>query len=53
MATTTLIEEDLGTYRGTSTHPHNGYYAGDFFAERRHPDSSTPQALLTLTTPKN
>jgi hypothetical protein len=25
-----IIEEDSGTFLAQSTHPHNGYYAGDF-----------------------
>jgi hypothetical protein len=29
MASTRIIEEERGTYRG-SVHPHNGYWAGDF-----------------------
>ena len=47
MATATLIEEDLGTYRGTSTHPHNGYYAGDFSAV---PFEAPDLSLLLATT---
>jgi hypothetical protein len=35
MATTAVIEEERGTYVGTITHPHNGYYAGDFRTARR------------------
>ena len=27
-----IIEEENGTYIPRSTHPHNGYYAGDFSA---------------------
>ncbi len=30
MASTRIIEEERGTYRGGPVHPHNGYYAGDF-----------------------
>ena len=30
MASTRIVEEERGTYRGRPTHPHNGYYAGDF-----------------------
>ena len=29
MAASITVEEERGTYR-RSTHPHNGYYAGDF-----------------------
>ncbi|MFC7495736.1 MULTISPECIES: hypothetical protein [unclassified Nocardioides] len=30
-----VIEEESGTYSGRRPHPHNGYYAGDFWADRR------------------
>lgn len=30
MAAQRFIEEETGTYRGHRTHPHNGYYAGNF-----------------------
>jgi hypothetical protein len=30
MASTRIIEQDHGTYAGSFTHHHNGYYAGDF-----------------------
>lgn len=33
MATSLNVEEEHGIYTGTS-HPHNGYYAGDFSAHR-------------------
>jgi hypothetical protein len=29
MAAALILEQDSGTWTG-STHPHNGYYAGDF-----------------------
>ena len=35
MAAWIVIEEERGTYVGTPRHPHNGYYAGDFFASSR------------------
>ena len=31
MAASLLIEEESGTYTTRFRHPHNGYYAGDFF----------------------
>jgi len=37
MAATTYLEMESGTAVGR-VHPHNGYYAGDFFSSR------TPQA---------
>jgi hypothetical protein len=39
MATSFIIEEEAGTYRGRR-HRHNGYYAGDFWAEHRDPDAT-------------
>ncbi len=42
-----IIEEESGTYSPRSTHPHNGYYAGDFSsAAIKQPDLRT---LLVLT----
>jgi hypothetical protein len=34
MATSRIIEEESGIYRGRRIHRHNGYYAGDFSAQR-------------------
>jgi hypothetical protein len=34
MATSRMIEEERGTYTGDRIHRHNGYWAGDFFADR-------------------
>jgi hypothetical protein len=28
-----VIEEESGTYTGRRRHPHNGYYAGDFWSD--------------------
>lgn len=33
MATSRIIEEESGIYRGRRIHRHNGYYAGDFSAQ--------------------
>jgi hypothetical protein len=42
-----IIEEENGTYTPRSTHPHNGYYAGDFSSVPfKQPDL---QLLLRLT----
>jgi hypothetical protein len=30
MAASMILEEDSGTYTARFSHPHNGYYAGDF-----------------------
>ena len=30
MASTRIVEEDRGTYRGAPSATHNGYWAGDF-----------------------
>jgi hypothetical protein len=30
MAASIVVEEERGTYTGTPSHPHNGYYAGEF-----------------------
>jgi hypothetical protein len=30
-----VIEEESGTYTGRRPHPHNGYYAGDFWTHWR------------------
>jgi hypothetical protein len=35
MASTRIIEEERGTYRGQFSHKHNGYYAGDFSTPNR------------------
>ena len=32
------IEEESGTYRNSSQHPHNGYWAGDFTEKTRPAD---------------
>ena len=45
MAASIIIEQESGTYSGR-THPHNGYYAGDFSAQRR---SSRPTPLVSRT----
>jgi hypothetical protein len=48
MTTSLLIEEESGTSTGWS-HPHNGYYAGDFshpLDPRRGVDATSLQALL-------
>lgn len=34
MASTRMIEEEHGTYTAECFHRHNGYWAGDFFADR-------------------
>ena len=31
MAASLFIEEESGTYTARCRHPHNGYYAGDFW----------------------
>jgi hypothetical protein len=42
-----VIEEESGTYTRRGTHPHNGYYAGDFSSVAfKQPDLG---ALLSLT----
>ena len=41
MAASLFIEEESGTYTARPRHPHNGYYAGDFFETSR--SSSTPR----------
>ena len=41
MASSRIIEEESGTYYARPSHPHNGYYAGDF--------SRQPLRLLTYT----
>ena len=43
MAAPLFIEEESGRYTARPRHPHNGYYAGDFFATSRS-DSSPPSA---------
>ncbi len=35
MAASLFIEEDSGVYTARPRHPHNGYYAGDFFETSR------------------
>jgi hypothetical protein len=37
MAASLIIEEESGTSRGW-VHPHNGYYAGDFWTDWRDPE---------------
>jgi hypothetical protein len=39
MAASLIIEEESGTCRAW-IHPHNGYYAGDVWADTRESDSS-------------
>jgi hypothetical protein len=44
-----IIEEEQGTYTRT-THPHNGYYAGDFSGTiGRTPTASTSASVLRTT----
>jgi hypothetical protein len=40
MAASMIIEEETGTYTRTHSHPHNGYYAGDFGSLSSRPDGS-------------
>ena len=42
MAATRIVEEERGTYRGAPRHPHNGYWAGDFFTARTRPTRPAP-----------
>ena len=37
MAASRFIEEETGSYTGQIRHPHNGYYAGDFFSQTSRP----------------
>ncbi|HJQ88549.1 MAG TPA: hypothetical protein VJ820_13935 [Propionibacteriaceae bacterium] len=48
MAAPLFIEEESGRYTARPRHPHNGYYAGDFFATSRS-DSSPPSARWVLS----
>ena len=41
MAASLIIEEESGTYTG-QVHPHNGYYAGDFWDRPNDAQASTP-----------
>jgi hypothetical protein len=44
-----IIEEDRGTYTRTR-HPHNGYYAGDFFGPAGRPAiADRPMSVLRTT----
>jgi hypothetical protein len=45
MATPMLIEEESGTCTGRQ-HPHNGYYAGDFFHRTKALEPSVPLRLV-------
>ena len=49
MAASILIEEERGTVT-RSSHPHNGYYAGDFRAARSQPQSLQVFALRAAIT---
>ena len=40
MAASLIIEEESGTCRAW-VHPHNGYYAGDFWTDWHAPDDRT------------
>jgi hypothetical protein len=42
MAASILIEQESGTYTGRP-HPHNGYYAGDFWGPRHGAQSPDPR----------
>jgi hypothetical protein len=42
MAASIIIDEELGTSDGY-LHPHNGYYAGDFYPSFTDTQSSTSQ----------
>jgi hypothetical protein len=44
MARGLVIEEESGTYTGRM-HPHNGYYAGDFFTS----SSATVETALSVS----
>jgi hypothetical protein len=36
-----VIEEEFGTFTGRTHHPHNGYYAGDFWTDWHATDDRT------------
>lgn len=46
MAATLTIEEESGVYSGR-LHPHNGYYAGDFFSGSSAPRADTQFHLIS------
>ena len=33
MAASMFVEEETGTFSRSQVHPHNGYYAGDFWTD--------------------
>jgi hypothetical protein len=46
-----IIEDESGTYTTRKTHPHNGYYAGDFVTVAfKQPNLNTLLALTRRTT---
>jgi hypothetical protein len=50
MATSIAIEEDSGTGTGR-IRTHNGYYAGDFFADRHQAPRHSPSISLQSARP--
>ena len=48
MAASLIIEEESGTCRAW-IHPHNGYYAGDFWADTLGPGQRRVPALTRRT----
>jgi hypothetical protein len=50
MAAEMIIEEESGRYTGRVVHPHNGYYAGDFFADVRGGSRAATAAHSVVTT---
>jgi hypothetical protein len=48
MAQALVIEEESGISRGF-VHPHNGYYAGDFFTKIPTPPLTSSGLLLATT----
>jgi len=47
MASTRIVEEERGTYLGSPTHPHNGYWAGDFSTRVTTTSGATPPCPST------
>jgi hypothetical protein len=48
MAASLMVEEESGTYTAQPRHPHNGYYAGDFWQTSSYGAEPHPSAAAAF-----
>ncbi len=49
MAASRFIEEESGSYTTRIRHPHNGYYAGDFYQTSRSGSQRVSHVAIVLS----